>query len=734
MGTGQAPPDPEVVFVNRVPVQGLKFVTGQFNPVDQQQNLPLESTQNGNIFTDRFNPQLSWYLPGYQLAPDIDAGFSFSAGAKGIDASGNPYYQAAITLTVDKIEPPDVTAYRTANPSQQLQEIPLTSLTATLATSANDPQTGSVQQIVYNAAVAADANGNLTLTFNTLLGAQVLVAYSNLQSGGATIAFSAQFEVWRVLSIAQPPIDQPPIDRPPIDRPPIDRPPIGVIQRPPIQRPIGIGVGRPPILPKLEIEGGPVRPIFPIRPIPTPTPTPPQTTYTTASDPFTLSFSLDQKYAAPGYARSYTITDSNGVRPIININDLKNFDVTQSEYTQFTALKNISSQFPSFSRLYIGGLSRTIVAIPAAYGIVRSKDGTGAVCEALLDSTAGGSGAAKFQFAFVLGPVVSPFDLFALQAALAANPQSQNCTLTLPQVLDTSQPMSLATPFQSSVSYTAGQLPSTFQLDVVISDGSVAGSAVANANLFLKQLSPTVATYLSGSFGVLLDDAYPHPVIASVVLSLHDTSGSDDEISSIVAADGSSIELVNPSPLDLEVSRYAIVSGNSAPPETLNQKLPSQQSITLSDKATSSSPVLLVDRTLALEDPFTKEALQRYVSFITQDVQNVNYQIGVVAPGVDFVALGIAEIDIVITIPSLPSVTVPGSTLTALNSESNTVITLPIQNAITTLPAVIAFTVKAAAATETAVQFTENNDFVDQPVYVLQASSIPPFAAIPLQS
>ena len=48
--------------------------------------------------------------------------------------------------------------------------------------------------------------------------------------------------------------------------------------------------------------------------------------------------------------------------------------------------------------------------------------------------------------------------------------------------------------------------------------------------------------------------------------------------------------------------------------------------------------------------------MQRYVSFLTQDVQNVNYQIGVVASGVNFAVLGIAGIDVAITIPSLPHV------------------------------------------------------------------------------
>ncbi len=550
--------------VTRGPV--LQITPIKFIPVDVNQSLPLESSRNGNVFNDRFNAQLSWFLPSYQPAPDIDASFSFAAGGEQTGADGNPYYQATITLTLDKIEPPDVTAYRAANPSMQLQEIPLTGLSVDLTTIANDPQTGQSQQSVYTAAVAANGDGSLTLTFGPIVGTHVLVAYSNLQAGGATLSLTAQFEVWRVLRIIRP--VWPPIRVPVQPGPPI------IPGRP---RPLPQAMLAPIGTPIFNPVKGPIG--LPPHPLPEPEPT-----YETASDPYTMPFDLAQKYAAPGYARSFTITDTNGVRPIVSINDLKNFTSSGSDFTEFTALGNVGQQFPSFSRLYIGGVSRTIIAVPAAYGILRSKDGTAAQCQALLDSTAGGSGAAKFQFAFVLGPVVSPFDLFALQAALAANPQSQNCTLVLPQRLDTSQPMALSTPFRSSVTYTAGLLPNTFQLDVEITDGSVTGSAVANANLFLKQLSTTVQPYLSGSFGIVLDDAYPHPVIASVVVNLNDTSGSD-ELSYSVAADGSAIQLINVSPLDLEVSRYAIVNGTSAPAESLNQKILAGQSFTLSDKA-----------------------------------------------------------------------------------------------------------------------------------------------------
>src|SRR5271154_2345913 len=143
MASGQPPASPGLLQISRVPVQGLQFTTvNQFDPVAADQNLPLESTRNVDIFTDRFNPQLSWYLPGYQLAPDIDATFTFAATEQQIGGGGDPSYQATNTLTPSKVDPADVTAYRTANPTAQIQEIPLTGLAVTLTMTASDPDTG----------------------------------------------------------------------------------------------------------------------------------------------------------------------------------------------------------------------------------------------------------------------------------------------------------------------------------------------------------------------------------------------------------------------------------------------------------------------------------------------------------------------------------------------------------------------------------------------------------------
>ncbi|MGC1500065.1 MAG: hypothetical protein WA800_08705, partial [Terriglobales bacterium] len=460
-------------------------------------------------------------------------------------------------------------------------------------------------------------------------------------------------------------------------------------------------------------------------PPPVPKPAPPN--YLVANDPFSVLLNLGNKFAATGYATAYTVKDADGLRPILSIDDLQNFNKKQSQYSEFTALGDVSARFPSFSRLYIGALSRTIVAVPSAYGIVRSKDGTAAQCQALLDSSATGSGACKFQFAFLLGPVISPIDLFALQTALASNPQSAGCELALPTRLDSTKPALLSTPFQSSVTCTVGTPPShTFSLAVEIVDGSVTGAAVANANLFIKQITSALEPFLSGSIGIALDDAYPHPISANVVLNFNATSGSD-EIAYSIGSDGA-IELVNNSPLDLQIARYAVVQGAAAPPQPLDKQIPSKQSLVLSATAPSRTVSLLVDGSLALENPLTKDHISRYLSFVAQDVQDVNFQLAVVAQGLDFDALGIAKIDVAIALPTLPTVSVPTSSITTLDLSTNAQISLPIQLAVSTLPGTITFTVEAKDSKLSSVSFTVTNDFIDQPVYVLQRSSILPFA------
>ena len=93
-------------------------------------SLPLVSSRNGNLFQDRNDPNLHWYLPDFNLAEDVDPGFGFVASQSGQDASGNPFNRARLTLRLRKFQPDDVVSFSQANPSAKLQEIPLGEMSA----------------------------------------------------------------------------------------------------------------------------------------------------------------------------------------------------------------------------------------------------------------------------------------------------------------------------------------------------------------------------------------------------------------------------------------------------------------------------------------------------------------------------------------------------------------------------------------------------------------------------
>src|SRR5262249_22709457 len=96
-------------------------------------SLPLVSSQQGNRFVDRNDPNLNWYLPDFNLADDVDAGFAFAASQSGKgDINGNPLNNARLTLRMHKSIPDDIAQFAQANPAAKLQEIPLADLSAIL--------------------------------------------------------------------------------------------------------------------------------------------------------------------------------------------------------------------------------------------------------------------------------------------------------------------------------------------------------------------------------------------------------------------------------------------------------------------------------------------------------------------------------------------------------------------------------------------------------------------------
>jgi hypothetical protein len=336
---------------------------------------------------------------------------------------------------------------------------------------------------------------------------------------------------------------------------------------------------------------------------------------------------LGQKYAANVYQLKYTVADDHASRPIISIDDLKTFNVPQSEFTELKALGDVQQQYPSISRLYLGVLSRTIIAVPARYVILRQKDGCAAVCRALVDSSS--MGGCKFQFQFLLTPDISPIDLLQLSQALAANAQLKDCSVRPPDFLKEGAKSGLTSAFISSFDYDNGSSqPHTFLLTAEIrDDGST--PAVANANLFIKQLCTVHEPFLSGVISIKLDDAYPTAIDVPVMLSFKNTGGTSDGLDYHLDEASPSIALTNGSIYDLSLQRYAVCSPQAIQVTPLQQTLIAGKDFSITVPAEHADLSLAVDCELAVGDSIPKADLGRYLQFQTQDVQNTQYALGV---------------------------------------------------------------------------------------------------------
>src|SRR5438034_6912274 len=101
-------------------------------PPPKPASLPLVSSRTGNLFLDRNDANLHWYLPDFNLATDVDPGFAFVASQSGQDGSGNPFNTARLSLHLHKAQPDDVATFAQANPGAKLQEIPVSEMSAVL--------------------------------------------------------------------------------------------------------------------------------------------------------------------------------------------------------------------------------------------------------------------------------------------------------------------------------------------------------------------------------------------------------------------------------------------------------------------------------------------------------------------------------------------------------------------------------------------------------------------------
>jgi hypothetical protein len=433
---------------------------------------------------------------------------------------------------------------------------------------------------------------------------------------------------------------------------------------------------------------------------------------------------LGTRFAANAYQLKFTIATASGSRPILGAADLKNFSVPQTEFTELKSLGDIGVRYPSLSRLYAGVLSKTIVAIPVRYTIVRGKSGCFSECLALLDSSPSAASKCKFEFTFDVGPAASPVEILQLTEEIAGHPELKDYQIKFPDFLSAQPPAVLASLFQSSFQFSGSGEPHIFTLQVEVRDDGANSPAVNNANLLMAQLSASKQPYLTGSIGLKLDDGYPSPVQSNVVLNFAETSGTDD-LSFSIDQTAKTIQLANHSPLDLTISRYALGMEQGVTVVPFNQKLAANQTATLPLPENPSGLVFAAEAELTVPSPMTKADLPRYLTIGVQDVADTQFSISVNAGGVNFAGRGIDQIKVQISFASVPQLTPPSFSLNKLLTVAGAVVLVPIEHAITELDGTALFTVHFSNALTPDHQFTLQNDFCSQSILVLNDSDLP---------
>ncbi len=660
-------------------------------------SLPVVSSQKGNLFADRNDAGLQWYLPDFTLADDVDPRFAFVAMQSGQDAEGNPANRATLTLRMHKSQPDDVVKFSQANPNAKLQEIPLAEMTAILSSFYTD-DAGQQQERAFKATIQDEGNGDFLLTFDSILGLSVIGLYLDLTSfGKAVVNLSASYQAW-----SQPGTLQ------------LLRPTIGVMQlRPLFAMRATAFTTASAVSPALAMRSvSPVTSNAVADPL--------GDTLTQTRQTWTKPLPLFLKYQQGGYQLKYTVSTATVSDHIIrDVKDLKDFSLSQTEFAELKALD--MSKYPTLSRLYIGVISRTIVVIPQRYSVVRGRSGCAATCYALVDSSAADGSACKFEFDFTIAPEVSRIEFLKLSQEIFSRDDLKGYTPKLPDFLRETPPSTLTTQFKSGVTFSAGPDPKTFTVTVSIhADGSQT-PAVANANLFIAQLCAGTGTDLGGSLSVKLDDGYPDAVLPAIDLSFVHSAGTD-EIAVELEEGSAQIKLTNQSPLDLQISRYALQQASTITEVPGDISLPANGSVSVPLPADHTGLTLAADAQLVVPNPMRKSDITRFLNFQTADVQETQYVVAIHGNGIDF-----KKVDSVvanITFSTLPGVVPRHLSLNKNVASDSTHIVIPLENAVFSLPGSVNLEVHFVDPGASDLTFTMEHDFTAEPLMIVLQSDI----------
>jgi hypothetical protein len=674
--------------------------------IDPRSSLPVVSTQTRNLFLDTNNANLHWYLPDVTLADGVDPSFAFAASQSGQDSSGNPFNTAQLTFRVQKCQPADVAQFAQSNSGATLREIPLLNLSVALTSVYTDG--GQERQRTFTATLQ-DAGGEaFQLTFGPILGASVVGLYQDLTSfGKAFIIVSSFYQASLNGNIDYS--DFPP-DRGPGDlamssqASPPNR--FAATVHPATVSPVRSRRAFAPILVQREAnvirpEGGHL---------------------VQTKRGWERHLPLGLKYKQDGYQLKYTVsTVTVPPRVIRDANDLKDFSLRQSEFTELKALGDISQKYPSLSRAYLGVLSRTIVVIPRRYSVVRSQVGCAAQCMALVDSAASSDSKCQFEFDFTIAPEVSRIEFLRLAQEISNRAELKDCTLKFPDFQHHNPPSTLQTTFKSNVEFNAGTEAHTFAITVAIHDDGTQAPAVANANLFIMRLCDNTGAELVGSMSLKLDDGYPDEVLSTIVLNFSHTAGTDELAVQIDEA-SAKIKLTNQSPLDLQLSRYALIEGSALTEVPGTVSLPANGSLSVPLPTEHAGLLFAADSQLVVPKPMTKSDVAKFLHFQTADVQETQYVVAVNGSGVDF-----KKVDSLlasITFSTLPNVAPRTLKLNQNVHADSTHIVIPLQNAVFSLPGTVKLTVHFVDRSMSDRTFTVDHDFTSEPVLIVLQSDI----------
>ncbi|MFF7779161.1 hypothetical protein ACFZCG_32635 [Streptomyces tanashiensis] len=407
-------------------------------------------------------------------------------------------------------------------------------------------------------------------------------------------------------------------------------------------------------------------------------------------------------------------------RPIIDSDDLQNFARPRSEYRELTTLGDVPQRYPSVRRVFLGQVSGTVIALPAAYGILVTAQGARAACDSVVDESPATVSGCRFHFTFTVAPMADPIDMARLRADVLDVPEAVGRTLrvALPGGLDPRTASTLDGFPSGRAAFADGEGTAfTVGVDIVDDDPTPATTLV---NHFLHQLAATGPAPLFGSVAVRLDDDFPQPVRTSVLLNLRATAHGDDLDTTPQPGPPPSTKALNQGPLDLRLRQCADVHDAEAPGPVVpldGLVLPAGQSTTLAGVGAGTE--VAVSRSLEVAAPLPKADMLRFLFFRTTTVQEVQHPLTVNASGLDFAAAGISTLTVAITLATHPGDPVPSFTLSPSHTVDFVHVSLPVDSAVRGLDSTVLLTLTTASGSRTV---SVVHDFVDEPVLVVTSS------------